>query len=301
MAEIDPSLNWDDWRYFLAVVRHSSVRKAAADLSVSRSTVLRRIDALEQSLGARLFERLPNGYFTTPSGDDLMDAALRMEAAVNSVQRRVAGRDAELTGPIRITMPGTFATHLLAPHLAQFSAEHPNITLHLNMGYSMADLERREADIAIRVSNDPPADLVGRRVLTMARAAYISKALYKKSKPKDAATLKWIGWGHSVQSPQWLEETDHPNLPIGAIIEDPHATFEAVKAGMGLAVLPCYMGDNDPALQRMPPGNTTLNADLWVLTHEDLRKTARIRKFMTFIAEALLAHRPLIEGREGGA
>jgi len=294
--------SWDNRKVFLAVARLSSVSKAAKSLGVSRSTIMRRITALEKELGVRLFERLPEGYFTTDAGNEMFHSAERIETETISVDRLISGRDNELSGKIRIAIPGVLATHLLMPEFTEFAHAHPDIKLIIAPSYDMVNLTKGEADIAIRVSNNPPQDLIGRRVLTMARAAYVNCDYLPQGSSSQASTdikseLNWIAWSDNPSSQQWMRETDFADTPIGSIIEDPHATLNAVHAGLGMAILPCFMGDAATGLYRMPPGSPVLQADIWVLTHQDLRNTARIRKFTSFITDALLRHRDLIEGK----
>lgn len=289
--------NWDDYRIFLAVARATSVRKAAGVLNLSHSTVLRRITSLEETLGVRLFDRMPSGYFTTDSGDDLFSYVENIEEQAISAKRRLIGRDTQLNGKICVSMPGVFATHLLMPDLAAFRRAHPKILLEIVSTYSDSDLRRREADVAIRVSNEPSEDLFGRRLLDIARATFISKTHLKEITRNDSSQpLNWIGWSNSLPPLTWLEKNDFPEIQIGSIANDPHATLEAVKAGMGLAILPCFVGDAEQSLCRFQPGTIHLYKSLWVLTHEDLRNVARIRVFISFIAKAILKHSALISG-----
>ncbi len=295
--------NWDNRRIFLEVARYASLRKAAEKLGISRSTVMRRITALEDELGTRLFERLPEGYYTTEAGAAMLRSAERIEAETTEVDRQISGRDAELAGKIRISIPGLLATHLLMPDFAAFSRANPAIKLQIALNYEMVDLAKREADVAVRVSNDPSQYLVGRRVLTMARAAYVNNEFLPGDQLDGPETssgplLSWIGSSDDPSSQQWIKETDFPEIPVGSIIENPHETLTAVRAGLGMAVLPCFMGDATPGVFRMPPGSSILKTDIWVLTHEDMRNTARIRKFTSFIADALLRHRDLVEGKK---
>jgi len=113
--------------------------------------------------------------------------------------------------------------------------------------------------------------------------------------------LCWIGWSLDPSSLQWVKDSDHADLPVGLIVSDPYATIEAVRAGMGISILPCFMGDAESDLRRMPPGKLQRETDLWILTHEDLRNTARIQVFTGFMADALLRHRDLLEGRSPAA
>ncbi len=290
--------DWDNRRFFLAVAQEGSIRRAAERLDTSRSTVLRRISLLEKELGIRVFERRPEGYFTTPAGDELQRVTLQMELASDAVDRQLAGMDTKLDGTIRVAVPGALTTYVLMPDFAEFCVKHPDIKLEIISNYEMVDLARREADVAIRISNDPPEDLVGRRVLKIARAAYVGAMhLPSATSKKPIAKLGWIGWSLSPSSLQWVEVSSHPDLPVTQIVTDPHSTVAAIRAGMGMSILPCFMGDVEPGLYRMPPGELQLQSDLWVLTHNDLRHTARIRLFTEFIVGALNRHRGLLEGK----
>jgi len=303
-------VDWDDHRFFLAVARETSVKRAAEALGVNRSTVLRRITGFEDRLGVRLFDRLPNGYFITTAGEDILESAAKMEAEANDASRRVAGRDESLSGSIRVSLSGPLATYVLMADVVTFCKRHPDIKLEILTSYNMPDLDRCEADVAIRISNDPPDDLVGRRVVKVARSAYAGTAFAAsenrsgpQSGPRSGSRSpgpepvgNWIGWSTDSSALQWVEDSHFPDLPVSAIIADPYATVRALEAGMGMSILPCYMGDSEPGLCRVPAGNVHGVSDLWVLTHKDLRNTARIRIFTSFISNALVRHRDLLEG-----
>lgn len=290
-------VNWDDYRIFLAVAREKSIRKASLKLGVSHSTVLRRITLFEEALGVRLFDRMPTGYFTTEAGDELMPSALEIEERTITDLRKIAGRDTELSGNIRVTMPGFLTSHLLMPDLQRFRRAYPGIELEINTAYSHVDLTKREADVALRISNDVPENLFGRRVIEITRAAYANEDyLANYVNPKNNAQASWIGWSDSTSFTNWIEKSDFPNAPLGLVVHDPQATLDAVKVGMGMAILPCFVGDVEPQLYRVPPGTMELYRSLWVLTHEDLRNTARIRIFISFIADAILQYEDTISG-----
>ncbi|HER25479.1 MAG TPA: LysR family transcriptional regulator [Rhodospirillales bacterium] len=290
--------NWDDLRYFLAVARKGSIRGAAAKLGVNHSTVSRRIDGFEKKLGVRLFERMPSGYLMTQAGEEMLRSTERIETEVSTIGRRVVGGDARLSGLLRVTLHDSLAQKLLMPDLVLFCQAFPEIELELLLSDSMADLARREADVAIRISNDPTDNLFGRRVLRYATAIYGSDDyLASHSLAHGGADLTWVGWNDSVRDPQWVRESPYPNAPAHNRIFNPLAQVEAVKSGMGLGMLPCFLADPEPTLRRLPPANATPNRDIWILTHEDLRHTARVRKFLDFMAQAMLAKRDLLEGR----
>ena len=290
--------DWDDYRYFLAVARKGSIRAAAAALRVNHSTVSRRIDAFEDRAHARLFERLPSGYVLTEAGEHILELVERIEADAIAVGRRLAGRDSELSGTLRVTLPNTIATRLVMPDLVAFSDAYPDIDLVIDVSLSMADLARREADVAIRVSNDPPGNLVGRRLVKYARAIYASEEyLARHDVVSGTEKLEWIGWNDTVTKPQWVRESPYPDAVVRHRVPNTMAHLEAARNGMGICMLPCFIGDTEPTLRRLPPGHAEPDREIWLVTHEDLRRTARVRHFMDFVADAILAKRDLLEGR----
>jgi len=290
--------DWDDLRFFLAVARKGSIRGAAASLSVNHSTVSRRIDAFEKKIGTRLFERLPSGYFITQAGEEMSQSASKIEAEVNTIGRQVTGRDARLDGVLRVTLHNSLAQKLLMPIFVEFGRTYPEIELDLDITHSMVNLSKREADVAIRISNDPPDSLVGRRLVRYATSTYASlDYISQHNDLKNRKDLNWIGWGDRVPDPQWVRDSHYPDVPARNCICEPLTQLEAVKAGMGLAMLPCYMADTEPTLRRVPPANVTPSRDIWILTHEDLRHTARVRRFTDFVAKGILAKKDLLEGK----
>ena len=290
--------DWDDLRFFLAVARKGSIRGAAALLGVNHSTVSRRIDSFEKKIGTRLFERLPSGYFITQAGEEMSHSAAKIEAEINTIGRQVTGRDARLDGVLRVTLHDSLAQKLLMPVFVEFGRSYPEIELDLAITHSMADLSKREADVAIRISNDPPDSLVGRRLVRYATSTYASlDYLAQHGDLKDHKNLTWIGWGDRVQDPQWVRDSHYPDVPARNCICHPLAQLEAAKAGMGLAMLPCFMADTEPTLRRVPPATANPSRDIWILTHEDLRHTARVRRFTDFVAKGILAKKDLLEGK----
>ncbi len=290
-------MDWNDLRVFLALVRTGSIRLAAIRLGLSHSTVARRIDALEKVLGARLFERSNAGFAITATGEEILDAAERMENEIHGMERRIVGRDQKLSGEIRITMLDILATHLLMPHLTEFSQAYPDIDLEVVMSYEPLDLSRREADVALRFTDRPPDHLVGRRLITLNFAAYGSVAYLRDHTLTADSGACWIGYGRHGAFPAWVRESDYPDLPAKGIYTSLLLQYEATRAGMGVGMLPCFLGDTDPDLRRLPPGIPKPGYDLWLLTHTDVRTTARLRVFTQYLAEVIESYRPLFEGR----
>ena len=290
--------NWDDLKVFLALAREGSARAAADKLNIHHSTVARRIEALETEYGVRLFDRLPSGYAITTVGEELKADAVQIEDQVNSIERQLLGKDARLTGVIRVTLPDALATSLLMPDIVAFMEHYPGIEVTLIISYDIFDLTRREADVAIRITENPPEHLVGYKVVRYACATYASPDYLQThdpvNHPKEA---QWIGWGDCTTYPDWIKKSEFPTVPARGRLNNPLLQVAAAKAGLGMARIPCLLGDVEPDLVRVPPGEATPCHDVWLLTHKDLRSTKRIQVFMQWIGNAFRKHQDLLEGR----
>ncbi len=275
-------MNWDDLKIFLAVAEAPSMRMAAKTLRVSHSTVSRRIEALESKLAARLFDRLPEGYVLTPAGRDLVPVSQELREKVDAYSLKVMGRDTELEGTICVTMPDVIAVEVIMPYIAEFQQLYPDIMIRIEASMEVLDLNRREADIAFRFTNEPPEHLIGRRVATANQAVYVHKnyaARHNFNDPDCAAT--WIGWGEPVDAPKWIATSPYPHLKMSNHFNNPLIQREAVRQQLGIGFLPCVIMDSDPSLIRLT--KPVPSRDFWVLTHKDLKDTARLRVFREFI------------------
>lgn len=294
--------DWDDLRYFLAVAREGSIRAAARGFGVNHSTVSRRIDSLEVSLGARLFDRLPSGYTLTSDGEAILEGTARIAEETAAIERSVAGRDRRLSGTVRVATDVSFGTRVLVPHCAEFSTANPEIELQLIADPRLANLTKREADVAIRFTNEPPESLVGRRLCSAAASAYGSPGyLDRQSARGEWVTLDWIGWDDDETKPTWASK-DFPAVQLRSRVNSVVLMLEAAKAGMGIANLPCFMGDAEPALRRVTVEPPRQVSAVWILAHKDLRSTARVRAFIDYITDKIIAEKDLIEGKrpQGG-
>ncbi len=290
-------MDWDELRYVLAVARDGSLSGAARALGVNHSTVFRRIGAIEKKLGVRLFERLPNGYVPTAAGEEVAGTARQLEEQVQGLERRVSGRDLRLSGTIRLTTTEGLACRLLPPHLTAFRTEYPGIELELVVNNENLSLTKRDADVAIRSTNEPPEELVGRRVATIAYAVYAARD-YLQDQAVDFSTADWVGLEESLTGTtpgRWLKQ-QYPGIQPRYRVNSMLVIMEAVRAGAGLAVLPCLLGDSSPDLVRVGGILPELATGLWLLTHPDLRRSARIRTFLGFLAERIGQERAHLEG-----
>lgn len=288
-ANMNRSLQWDDLRVVLAIVRAGSLSGAARGLGVSHATVFRRLQTVEERLGVRLFERGRSGYTATAAGEALAVTAEDMETRVLDVERQVAGRDLQPVGTVRLTTTDTLFDRVLSPLLAECRRAYPEIALEVVVPSQRVNLSRREADIAIRPSSNPPPTLVGRRVGVVRQAIYLHQQL--ASKAADWQALDWIGPDDSMgyrSLDGWMRKQGVDGR-CRLRVDTTRGLYAAVRDGLGPAVLPCYLGDSNPDLRRLDDV-PSLTSDLWLLTHADLRKTARIRVLMDFLGDALRAH-----------
>lgn len=289
-------MHWDDLRYVLAVARDGSLSGAARALGVNHSTVFRRLGAIEKRLGVRLFERLPTGYVPTVAGEEVAGEAGQLEEQVQGLERRVIGRDLRLSGTIRLTTTEGLACRLLPPHLTAFRTEYPGIELELVVNNENLSLTKRDADVAIRSTNEPPEELVGRRVATIAYAIYAARE-YLQDQAVDFSTSDWVGLDESLTGTtpgRWLKQR-YPGIQPRYRVNSMLVIMEAVRAGAGLAILPCLLGDSSD-LVRVSGILPELATGLWLLTHPALRKSARIHAFLSFLAERIARDRAHLEG-----
>lgn len=239
---------------------------------------------------------MSTGYAITPAGEDVLAIAEGVENDLDGLARRIVGRDQRLVGNIRLTTADFLATHLLLPHLAAFTHQYPDINLEVVATYQTLDMNKREADVALRFIKKPPENLVGRPLGTLATAAYASRDYLNHHDLGPDSSACWIGYNGIAAFPKWVKETDYPHLPARGNFESLLLQLEATKAGMGIGMLPCLMGDSDPKLCRVPCEMPGPSYDLWLLTHRDVRTTARLRIFTEFLAKAIIGERPRLEG-----
>jgi DNA-binding transcriptional LysR family regulator len=292
--------DWNDLRLVLAVARAGSLTGAAETLSVNHSTAFRRLGSLEERLGVRLFERLPGGsYLPTAAGERAAVAAERIETETAALGRDIAGQDVRLTGRLRVTSSETLAFRLLTSAISQFRQIHAGITVELVIDNRVLNLSRREADVALRVMRPSESDLYGRKLSEIAWTVYAPRGLVDGTTV--LSDLPVIGWEEGVRginAADWLSR----NVSDATVVYRTNSVVNqlvAARAGLGAAVLPCYLGDPEPALVRLLDPVPELSRELWIVTHMDLRRTARVRAFLDIVGEALQAERGLLTGALG--
>lgn len=298
--------DWNAFRLVLAVQRAGSLTGAARLLGIDHSTAFRRLKATEASLGVRLFERLPAGaYEATEAGRRLAAAAERIEDEVLAVDRDIAGRDSSLSGRLRITSSETLAYSRLTSHLAAFHEAYPGILVELKIDNRVLSLLHREADIALRPIRPKEGDLWGRKLADVAWGLYAAPGYLAThgghiTDPSELPGHAVIGWEETaagIQAADWLDR----KLPPETFVYRTNSLVNqlgATSAGIGIALLPCYLGDSRPEVVRaMPEPVADLTAELWIVTHADLRRTMRIRAFFDLVGGRLAREHALFEGR----
>lgn len=293
-------MDWDDLKVFLALSRKGSARGAAQQLGVSNSTITRRLDDMERKLQAHLFDRTPDGYRMTVAGEQVLPTAEHVEELVLGVERKITGGDQELQGSIRLTLPPAGSLGFLVSRIARFAEQYPGIDLELTSSLDAADLSRREADIAVRVmpaGTSPPEYLIGRHLATLTASTYVHRELLNPDSPADVSHLSWIGRRSVDQKEGWLAQTDYPGQPVRHAIADLKLLADAVRYRMGMAYMPCFMAFDDPEIVRVPDASIVHQSDMWVLTHKDLRLSARLRVLREVIADEFDKIRKQLDSR----
>jgi DNA-binding transcriptional LysR family regulator len=295
---MNAAFDWDEFRLVKAIADSGSLVGAAQALDINHSTVFRRLGAIESAMGARLFERSRAGYHPTAAGDEMIALATTMSDSIVEFERRVAGRDVKPSGELRVTMVDALAASLMPPIIARFRAVNPGVQLDLIIAAQTLNLSRRDADVALRTTNEPPEALVGRRICAVRWAVYCSPDIAADYGPRVVAAAPWIGFGDNFAPPlgrRWIDEKIGPRRQV-CRVNSVLGIAEAAAAGVGAAILPCFLGDRRPELRRIGAPQTELDVDLWILTHADLRHSARVRAFMDLAGGELVKMRKTIEG-----
>jgi DNA-binding transcriptional LysR family regulator len=291
--------DWDDLRVFLTLSRESNLTAAARRLGVSHPTVARRVKSLEDTIGARLFDRLPDRFVLTAVGEELLADAEAMERAAESIDRRSAGLTDTARGTVRISA-GEAMTGFLARHLPRLRRNLQCVEFELSASHMLANLSRREADLMIREQVPNLASIVARRLGRVAYAVYGSPSLPVADGWRDSIRrMPWIGFDddHNYMPGQsWVLELLDGARPAMRV-DNWLVLHDAARASAGLASLPCYLGDDDPALRRIGPILEDVAADQWLLVHRDLRDLPRVRAVMDVLIQLFQEERAALEGR----
>src|ERR1700723_1279580 len=274
---MNSGLSWDEFRLVKSVAEARSLVGAAERLGVNHSTVFRRLAAVESAVGARLFERARAGYEPTAAGEEMIALASTMAESVLEFERRVAGRDVKPTGELTVTVPGAVGLHFMPAIVAQFQTQNPGVVVELILTNQTLDLSRRDADVAIRLTNDPPETLVGRRICTARWAVYCRGDLAAGLGAEQIESAAFIGFGDGMgpgSARRWIE-AHVGSERIVARANSTHCMLALALEGLGAALLPCFLGDRSPDLTRVGYLLPEIDLGLWMLIHADLRRSPR--------------------------
>jgi molybdate transport repressor ModE-like protein len=287
-------MNWDDLKIILAVYRSGTMSGAAKQLNVQHSTISRRVKALEKQLGTNIVRRNKGSYLLTKAGNKIIDAALKVEREIASLDSTLLSKDAPLTGPLHVTTINSMASTILMPMFSAFSKAHPQIDLHIIVSNDTISLTNREADIAIRLSNTPNESLIGKRIVTVASTVYASSAYLKKYK-ENKDDLKWLGVTCCGFHKKWTKEScDATTHQFNS--DDALLTLSALREGLGVSYLPCFIGDTEPTLGRCCEPDPKFDLGLWILMHTESKNNARVLAFRNYIINAIEEQQTLFEG-----
>jgi DNA-binding transcriptional LysR family regulator len=295
-ANMQP-IDWNNVRHFLHVVHAGSVKQAARQLNVNQTTVSRRINALEKHLTCALFERGANTWLITPMGEELVKYAEHMAEEIHSIERLAMAESQELSGKLRFTLGDICTQQLAMPVIESFIRQYPEVDLEIIASRDDLNLSTREADIALRATDQPPQNLVGKRITQLTFAVYGSQYFAKKINEENfylqTPCITWLGDGHT--RPPWIEKS-LPKTQHVYRTSELGMMLQMTRQSLGIAQLPCALCDNDPDLYRIPVAHIEPGWGLWVLTHVDVRSTARVRIFKNFLIAELEKKKKLLEG-----
>ncbi|AJK50146.1 LysR family transcriptional regulator [Burkholderia plantarii] len=284
-------MDWNDLRYFLCVARTGSLSKASGDLGVSVSTVGRRILELEANLGATLFSRSQSGYVLTPEGERVLAGAEKVEAGIFAVERSAYGLVDTVSGTVRLATSENLATDLVIPALPAFRERYPLIRLQITTSTMTAELDSQEADIALRVVRPERGNLKIRRLGRMTYSVYGRRDYLEANPPAGRDPLQgrsFIAWDSAhdhLPAARWLAR-HAPDADLALVTSSLPTQLAAVRAGLGLAVIPDFLAVDEDLVQVLPPSQLFSN-DVWLVVHPDISTSARVRAVGDFLADAV--------------
>ncbi|MBL4853542.1 MAG: LysR family transcriptional regulator [Robiginitomaculum sp.] len=286
--------NWDDLRIFLAVARSGSITAGAKSLGLDQSTVSRRLQAFEEKIGSSLFLGSAKRNTLSLSGQKYFEGAMRLEKEIEEINRTLVADSEETGGTIHVVTTDILSNYLLLSITSEFLQRHPDINLRVRT--QPLGEKRLQGDVALFATNTPKEDLFGRKLAVASFASYASRSYLEQHKD-NLESMVWLNWDDGSDNPTWPAlAPDIPDHMCRLRIDSVSSLLEAARFGVGATILPCFIGESDPALARISPGETVSRRDIWLLVHADLRKVPRIRTFLDFFVHYIKSQKHLIEG-----
>ena len=294
--------DWNDLKYFLELTRQGKLVRAAGRLQVDHTTVSRRIAALEKQLDVRLFDKSPNGYQLTDAGLRLLPLAEEIETRCNRVYRDIAGKDARLSGTVRVATPEALGSQVIARHVGEFAAQHPDIEIELVAETRRMSLSKREADIAISFSRPDSGRLIAWKLCDYRLRLYGSADYLARRGPiervDDLARHDFVSYIEDLIEMPELRFFDNTVKNAHVVFRSTNvsAQFNAILQGIGLGLVHCFMAQREPRLQVVLPHEISVERTYWLLVHEDLRHVARVDAVCQFLTRILGQDNALMMG-----
>jgi DNA-binding transcriptional LysR family regulator len=296
-------MDWNDLQYFLALARLGSVRAAGASLGVSHSTVARRVEALEEKLCARLFDRNRDGYVMTAAGHEMLPRAERVEVEMAALERGLVGKDERLSGTVSLTCCDNYVSRIVLHELRSLCQTYPDIELTLISDSRPFDLSKREADIAIRIlakDTQPPEHLIGTKLVPLTLCNYVAgEHAERLDADREDTQARWVSFDTRKIHESLIASCSYPDIPPWGTYSSVELMTLAVVEGHGIGMLPTYAADVTPELRRLKNSDLRHVADLWLLSHPDLRDNARLRAVRAALLEGFRGQRALFSGELG--
>ncbi len=288
-------MDWNQFQYFLKVADSGNITSAARALGVNHSTVYRRIRSLEDRLGVRLFERSRQGYNLTEAGEEILGRTRQIEDQIFAIRRELMGKDIRLSGNLKISTTDTIGYYWLPQYIRDFKEHYPEIFIDLDIQVRFTNLTKREADVVIPAVNMQPDYMVGRKLTKIYFRLYASRTYVEQfglpETVKDFSVHRFLVPSESLArlpASQWLKK-HVPNHCMAAASDKLSTLFKFAQQDLGIAALPHYVGQSDTQMVEIMELPEHCHRHVWILTHPDLRNTARVKAFMQFMYQRVKA------------
>lgn len=270
------NINWNLLRFALMTYRKGSASGAAESLSVTHATVIRGLKRLEEETGVKLFNKSPSGYSATEAGLQLIQMADEVETKIYQWNIDNESAKPELSGKLRLATTEIIANAILCPKLKDFYSLYPNLQLDISSSYDFCNLTRYEFDLAIRSTTSPPEHLIGRQIATISWAIYQSHNISETSN-------YWVGCSDTNLPPaKWLSQL-HPNAKTRYLASSLQNQLEATRAGLGKALLPCFLADKETSLKKLETLEEKHHTQLWLLYNKESKNNPRVKAFVAWV------------------
>ncbi len=286
-------IDWDSYLYVLKVAENGNLNGAARALDVNHSTVFRRINSLEKRLQVRLFERSRKGYSLTEAGEEIVARVEGIEDQIFEIERKLLGKDIRLSGNLKISTTDTIGYYWLPPYIKEFKEQYPDIVIDLDIQTRFTNLTKREADIVVPAVNMQPDFMVGRKLARIYFRLYASRGYAEKhgvpATEQEFSDYQFLVPNEALATlsvSQWLKKYV-PSRCVAAASDKLSTLFKFAQQGLGIAALPHYVGQSDENMVEILELPGDCHRNVWILTHPDLRNTARVRAFMQFMYQSI--------------